>query len=394
MFITKLLSYIKGYLSILVEGYFIEKFINICANKGIKVWNINRQNSSIMTVDINIFNFKKIRNIAKTTKCRVKIMKKRGLPFIFQKYKKRKFFAIMLIFFIGIIVFLSTFIWNIEFIGESEVSKEEVLKIAKEYGLDIGTWKPSLNYHEVESEIRLKRDDIAWVGVTIKGTNAIIEIVDKIQKPELIDETDYCNIISDKDAIITKVVIKEGKAIVKPNDIVTKGDLLAVGIIESEVSETRYVHTEADIEARVWYSERVKVYLNQTIAIRTGVKKNKNNIKINKFRIKLFFNKVNFENYDKITTSNKLKIFSNIYLPLELITDKYFELTYQNVTYTIEEAISIATMEAENLLNKKIPENANIMNKQTNVFHKEDYIEAELIYESLENIGTKEKINF
>lgn len=36
--------------------------------------------------------FKKIKEIAKITKCRVKIERKKGLPFILHRYKKRKLF--------------------------------------------------------------------------------------------------------------------------------------------------------------------------------------------------------------------------------------------------------------------------------------------------------------
>ena len=38
------------------------------------------------------------------------------------------------------------------------------------------TWFPKDREEEVIRKIRLNRDDIAWIGITVKGTNAIVKI--------------------------------------------------------------------------------------------------------------------------------------------------------------------------------------------------------------------------
>mgnify|MGYP001085668466 FL=1 len=48
----------------------------------------------------------------------------------------------------------------------------------------------------------------------------------------------------------------------------------------------------------------------------------------------------------------------------------------------------------EEELKEEISQKENIINKQTNVYPNEDYIEVEVIYEVLENIGNKDKIIF
>ena len=86
MFFKILIYYILGYVNISVEGYFIERFINICISKNILLWNLKRKKSSFLYTNIGIKDFKKIKQIAKTTKCRVKIESKKGLPFLLHKY--------------------------------------------------------------------------------------------------------------------------------------------------------------------------------------------------------------------------------------------------------------------------------------------------------------------
>ena len=80
-----ILNYILGYVNILVEGYFVEKFINICNKQKIFLWNLKRSKTTIIYTNVSIKDFKKLKPIAQKTKCKIKKKKKKGLPFIFNK---------------------------------------------------------------------------------------------------------------------------------------------------------------------------------------------------------------------------------------------------------------------------------------------------------------------
>ena len=73
---NKAIQYLSGYVDIVIEGYYIEKFINICNNEHIELWNIKRENAIKLHTSVEIKNFKLLRNICKKTKCKVKIEKK------------------------------------------------------------------------------------------------------------------------------------------------------------------------------------------------------------------------------------------------------------------------------------------------------------------------------
>ena len=166
MFLKILIYYILGYVNISVEGYFIERFINICISKNILLWNLKRKKSSFLYANIGMKEFKKIKEIAKITKCRVKIEKKKGLPFILHRYKKRKLFFASLITIITLIFAISNFIWNIEVTGNNSIPSEEIMKQVNESGLHIGILKQKIDTKEIINSIRLQRDDIAWVRNT------------------------------------------------------------------------------------------------------------------------------------------------------------------------------------------------------------------------------------
>ena len=394
MYLKVLLNYILGYLNIEIEGYYIEKFINLCNNKKITLWNLNREKTTILNANIGINDFKEIRKILKKTKCRVKIKNKKGLPFIFNKYKKRKIFLLLLAICIATIIALSKFIWNIEITGTNKINKDEIMQILEETNFKVGTLKSKADTKEAINKIRLERDDVAWVGIDIKGTNAVVEIVEADEKPEIINEEEYCNLVASKDGIISKVNAANGTPLVKEGDVVKKGDILVAGWLEGKYTGTRYVHATGSVEARVWYSQKEKVPLKQIEKEYTGETETKYSLNINNFKINLYKRLSNFEKYDTIEEYKKLQLFSDFYLPFGLtkITNK--EYNEKEIILQKEDAKNQAVNLAEEKINEQIKDKSKILNKQIKVNNTDEYIEVEVVYEVLETIETKEKIVF
>lgn len=88
--------------------------------------------------------------------------------------------------------------------------------------------------------------------------------------------------------------------------------------MEGKYTGIRYVHSDADIEARVWYEKSETMMYKQEEGIYTGNSEKRYSIKINNFQINLYKTLPNFEKYDTINNVNKMKLFSNFYLPIEL----------------------------------------------------------------------------
>lgn len=394
MYIKILLNYILGYVSVRIEGFFTERLINICMSKKIFLFNIKRDKSTIMYVNVAISDFKKLTEIAKETQCKFKIEKKCGLPFLFNRYKKRKIFGIAVSIVVISIIYLSNFIWNIEVKGNNNIDEAEIIKILNEEGLTIGKLKNKIDTKSIINKVRLEREDIAWIGINISGTNATVDIVEAVEKPEIIDENDYCNIISDKDACIIKVNAQNGTKMVNEGDVIKKGTVLIAGWMEGKYTGTRYVHAEGSVEAKVWYTHKERVYFKQTEKIRTGNVEKKYAININNFYINLYKSLSNFENYDTIKEQKQLKLFSNLYLPLGFLVSTNYEQINSEVVYTELEAKEIGINKSKEELNKNLNDQNQLINTYINTYPENDYIDVEVIYEVNEKIGTKEKIVF
>ena len=392
MLIKILLKYILGYVRITVEGYYIERFINICTTSKILIWNLKREKGVKLYLNIGIKDFYKSIKVAKKLKCKVKIIRKRGIPFLINKYKKRKIFFIALIT-IAILIGISTnYVWNINIEVEENLEIQNIERDIKEAGLEVGMLKNKVNVQDIVNKIRLKRSDISWMGIELKGTNAIVKIVKSKEAPEIIDEKDYSNIVSDKSGIVTKIIAQNGTALVKVGDEVKEGQILIQGVMEGKYTGTRFVHSLGEIEAIVKYNKTKKIPLKTTEKVTTGKKETKFKIKINNFQINFYKTLSKFKFYDTIEIEKKFKIFSNLYLPISFIKITNQEIKEIEKEYTVEEATEIGTRELEQEIELEIGEGKNIVGKNAKVAETEEYIEVSVTYEVIENIGMQEKI--
>ncbi len=394
MFIKIMLSYIIGYLRLTIEGYYIERFINICKTNNITIWNLKRKKDVQLHLNVRIKEFKELCKIARKTRCKIKIERKKGLPFLIHKYKKRKVFIFLLIILIILIIISSNFVWNVEIRVEDNLTLENILEDIENAGLKTGKLKSQVNTKEIINKIRLERQDIAWIGIELKGTNAIVKIVKSDEKPDIIDENEYCSIVSDKAGIITKINAQTGTANVKVGDTVKEGEILINGWMEGKYTGIRYVHSKGEIEAKVWHTKNKKIPYNAREKRETGNIEKKYAIKFNNFKINFNKKLSKFKIYDTIETENKLKLFSDFYLPISIIKTTNKEEEEIQKTYNVEEAKNLGIQQLQEELDKEIVDKEKIVNKNINIYELEDGVDVYVTYEVLENIGTNEKIVF
>lgn len=396
MMINKIYMYYSGYLIVSVEGFFIERFLNICRNQKIAIEELEKKNSTYLIFKILKSDFKKIKSVAKNTKCKIRIIKKLGIPFLINRYRKRKVFAVALVVIAIFIFTITRFIWNIEIKGIENIKQEEMIELLEEYGIKCGTLKSKINKERIGNLIRLNRSDISWIGISIKGTNACITIEEAIEKPEIIDRNEICNIVADESGVISKIIVQNGTTRVNVGDEVKNGDLLVEGVMEGVNTGVRKVHAEADIFAKILYEKEKKEWFVQNVKNKTGNIEEKNEICINNFKIILNKGVSKFQNYDTITSNKKLKIFSDFYLPITINKVQNVEYINEKKIYTEEELKNKILTELEMELESefeisKYDENNIIRNVYTDA--DEDGLTVKLVYEVQKAIGTKTKEN-
>ena len=391
MYIKLLLRMIFGYVRIQVEGYYIERFINICTNKKILIWNIKREKGVQMYLNIGIKDFKQLADIARKTNCKVRIKEKKGIPFLLHRYKKRKIFAIFLLIILIMIFISSRYIWNIDVIVQDNQIVENIEEDLEKLGLKQGMQKSKIDVDKVINDIRLNRNDIAWIGIDIEGTNVKVKIVKAKEQPEIISNKDYCDIVAKKSGTITKITAQNGTAVVSVGDSVKVGDVLIKGVMEGKYTEPRRVHSLGEVEAEIIYSKTKEIYFEQEVKNKTGKKENKYEINYKNKKIKLYKNNSKYELYSTDINQKKIKLSKSFYLPISINKITNFEQTKVIKKYSLDEAIEEASQDLSRDLEDELANKESIINKNVKTIQKENSVIVTLNYKVIEEIGEKKK---
>ena len=112
--------------------------------------------------------------------------------------------------------------------------------------------KKKINCSEVAAAVRKNFPEITWVSARIEGTRLILNIQEGIIQKEINSNTSPCNLLADKDGVITDMIVRRGIPVKKPGDSCKKGELLVSGELHimndsQEVLRKEYVHADADI---------------------------------------------------------------------------------------------------------------------------------------------------
>lgn len=132
--------YLQGYLKIKVWGYSPERFMNLCSNHHILLWDIARQ-EDCYTMYISLSGFYKLRPIVRKTGTRAAVLERYGLPFFIRKMRKRKIFALGLPCCLAFLIAMSQFVWAIDFEGNVSITDDVLMDFLAEKGIDYGVAK-------------------------------------------------------------------------------------------------------------------------------------------------------------------------------------------------------------------------------------------------------------
>lgn len=383
----------RGYVIIKIEGLALERFLNMCIARGIYLWDIKRINHTTLEAKIGIKGFKELRKIVRRIGCRVSISKKNGYPFWVHKLKKRKMLLVGAFFCFLLLVFTSTFIFSIEVIGNEKIEKTEIISTLNDLGLKPGVNRYFVNLRELENQLLLDINQLAWVGIEVRGIKAKIEVAEKRLPPDKIDKNIPCNVIAKKSGVIEKIIAKNGDSVVEEGDIVNEGDLLISGIIQLEqVEETMLVHSYGDVYARTYYETTESKSLIEIKKEKTGQKFIKKTFNLGSIELSLNKGEIPYDSYIVEKKSKKPLQWRNIGLPVEITIEEYYEVNELEVTIDEMEAKNHVHKEAINKLLEDIPLDAEILNTQIDFTIQDDVLYGKVIIEALENIAMQKTL--
>ena len=381
-------------MEITAQGYFLERFLNLCLMDDILLYDLSRENTEKLSAKINITSFKKLRVIARKTRTKIKINKKFGFTFFIQKNKNRRGIYVGLFLFILITYFFSTHLMGISFIGNNKISDEELFSSLSSYGVKIGTPVNSIDTKKLKNQLMTSTPDLGWVGISLKGSRLYLEIKERKEKTEIPGTNEPCNLVASKNGIVRLMEIRDGQTMVIVNTPVKKGDLLVSGVIDSNSVGMRYTHSYGEVYATTWYKESINIPLKYKARIFTNEKKTKRIMKFLNTSVPLYFSKEPPYSYYK--TYNSTKEYSlpiNILPSIKLEKTEYFKQKEQNKERTLNEAITLGKFHLLHRINSQLAVGATIDKLKITHQMTGNIVSVTLECECTENIATKTPID-
>src|SRR5690625_3926195 len=257
-------AFVTGYVTVLIKGQSPEMFFQACINQGIPVWNVTKTSDHKCEGNVRLRDIKWIKQIRRDMNYKLSFYRKRGYPFLLERFIRKKEAVIAFIASLLLILFLSNILWEVKITGVSTDIEAKINEALKDYDIRPGKWAFSIESPRVIQQ-KLVKDvpELLWVGVHKKGTTFVLEGVEKVIVEEEEDPGPR-HLVATKNGVIDNMYISKGLPKINVNDYVQAGDVLVSGDItddledddESEEKDRKtsdIVAAEGEVIARTWY---------------------------------------------------------------------------------------------------------------------------------------------
>lgn len=393
-------SSLTGFLVVKLRGSNPEKVINMAMNRGIYVWDITQLEEGIFLLKIRIGAYKALRLLARRSSCRVRIVRKYGLPFLLMRAGRRKVLVLGTLFFFIMLYILSSFVWFIEVSGNQEIPSEIILEKIEASGLKVGRPLSGLNKDKIKEELLYQVPGLAWAAIHIQGTRVTVEVAEKTLIPHNSDNIP-ADLIARENGLIRELLVLKGTALVKETDSVQKGRILISGLVYPQIQinqdgsvspggEPERVRAKGLVRAVVTRKSIGECRFIEDIYRDTGKECTVLVLRVKGREAILKGPKtLPYQYYRRFVETNTLLGGRNPGASVELITNIYFEQTYEKHHWGVEGAYQEAARRAKEELLKLLPADNRIIAENYEPVTTEDdgLIRARCILETLEDIG-------
>ncbi|MFG6121101.1 sporulation protein YqfD [Thalassobacillus sp. B23F22_16] len=359
-------KFIKGYVTLIIQGTYPEQFINLCAREGVVIWNAKKLSEHQLQANIYLDDLTEVKRIRKRTRYKIRLKRGQGIPYLWSNFVAQKplWFALLLT--IMLLVFVSNLVWSVHIEGLPKELEKKVEKQLKGYGVQPGAVSFRLDDNgTLQQKLLDDIPELLWIGVEKKGTAYIFHGVEKtlVEKEEARQPAD---LVAAKKGMIHYIYISQGKPMVEVNDYVEKGDLLASAQLDE--NDKSLVRAEGQVVAETWYRVEVTASQQENIQTATGEFEKQYHINIAGFEFPVWgWGKIDYKFKKKEEDYHQLSIFSKTF-PFYWKKTTYFELSRMKYDRTEEEAAQIAKEQGKRDLLKKLPEGSEIT--EENILHR------------------------
>lgn len=386
------LQFFGGYCKVSIKGKGKERFLNLCRNKKLLLWNLIRQEDGY-SFFVSFRAHRYLKEIEEKTNTEVRIEGTYGLPFFLSRHRRRKMLFVGFFLCLFSIYALSLFLWKIEVRGTENYTEEEVKVYLESQNIREGVLKKKIDCTWLEEKIREDLEDTAWVSCDLSGTMLTIHVKESIDSTAIEKKEEVPNdIVASRDGVIASIVTRSGTPLVKKGNEVKKGDTLISGIIYiynefDELLETGSVSADGDVKALTKHEYEETFPLQYYEKEYTGRRKREYHPYLGTKAMPFFSARISYQNFDKLEKQHVLKIGSSFYLPFSITVTTYKEYEPKMIHLSEEQARKKAEQKIQDYLNSLEKEGKEIRKKEFHLTFQDENCQIKGNVTVMESIG-------
>ncbi len=336
-----------GFMIVKLTGYSPERFLNLCNAKDIPIWNLEYRDGGYEFA-ISLKGFLKIRPLARKSHVRLRVRKRIGLPFFLKENRKRVGFLSGFILFFVLLYGLSLFLWDIQIEGNRKYTYEILTNYLKTQNITLGMQKSRIDCDALEASLRNSFPEISWAAARISGTRLLISIKENEVLSHIPEKDEIpCDLVASKAGVITKLVVRQGKAQVQAGDTVEAGQVLISGTIpiyddSEQIKQIHYIRADGEVLADTEYEFSETFSRLHTVEADTGKVKHGISLKIGPWSAVFLLPAKEGEEWIYLSQEHQARLFSNFYLPVYWGHIRGRQVEYYESFYTEEEVKQVS----------------------------------------------------
>lgn len=348
---------LRGKVCLEVEGAFPERFLNLCAQRGILFWNVEWLEATRLRLTVTRQGAGPATELGERVMCTVTRAGQTGTLAFLERFRQRYALLIGLALSLTAVCVFSQFVLTIEVEGNQNVPTAVILTELRRQGLRPGVYGPGLDEKTIRTKALLQIPELSWMSVNLYGTRAQVLVREATPEPEIVDLSQTGSVVARASGIVTRIEPLSGEALVEEGDTVLAGETLISGTVHlkgPQYSETPdlgaiQVRAEGKIYARTWRTLEAEIPLESQVKAYTGEEKSRWSITVLGQRCVFFGNSgIPFSEYDKISQVWELSLPGGQAMPLTVQRETYRAYTAA--------AVDIDADAAERLLEEQLLE--------------------------------------
>lgn len=333
--VRKSIELLAGEVRVRVRGSSIERFLNACARGGIQLRRTQRVDFGELHATVSVQDFRRLRGVMGRTGCRVRIIGRRGMPFVLHSLRGRYVFfagfaALLVLFFT-----LTNFVWVVEVSAQPGISTyalRETLRRAGAYsGVPIRTVDETVIRQYVRTHMQ---DTVDYVTVSRLGNVISVKAFGGDGDIRPLDDKAVTGVVAARDGLIAQISVTGGYPLVKAGDAVQRGQLLVSAVTPptTEAGLGHIGHGQARVQAKTTRKETAVRLCVRTEKWYTGKKKTQFALVIGERRINLYLGgSMAAGACDKQVSARRLAFGRGVALPISLVRQDYIYYKAQTV---------------------------------------------------------------